>query len=305
MPRPSRKSQYTVIEERSLYVILNRFTKEFFVDYALSRNIRSAYLRHCSCSRRQTEAMIARMKEAGTRPCCFRLADMACTKVEAYRAVIGWTRVFVDQGFISLDHGNMAEYIQDLFGYAKLVYEQNKDVNIAELCACKNCLVPVFKKQPCEMLVPDAQMTKEQTEKRQGSIQTPYRKQLQFSVSEEEKELIQSIAKLTGRSVSGYVREVALNVHTHSYNDKEFIQEHTQELAALRHSVGQLVYTIVKTEEWYPIELETIRELLEETNVSEKDFLARMEIHLKSTRKARSKEIGKLIRERLKQLEKK
>ena len=153
MPRTKKKDQYTKKENRSLYVILDPITKEFYIDYTLPHCLRNMYTKHYVETLGKTKNMIRQMKEEGRRPCCFKLAEMFCTKVDAYRAVIGWTKIFVEQGYINLDQGNIAEYIHDVFGEAKTIYDQNKNTDIKQNFNCNNCLFPIYKRQKCKLKV--------------------------------------------------------------------------------------------------------------------------------------------------------
>ena len=110
LPRPPKKNQYKVKEKRCVYVILNPYTREFVVGYTLAQkeNIRCAYKGHYIGRKYKTSDMIHQMKALGYHPCYFILDELCCTKVEAYRAVIGWTKIFVEQGYINMDKGEIA-----------------------------------------------------------------------------------------------------------------------------------------------------------------------------------------------------
>ena len=142
MPRVPQKKQYTEKQNRCIYAILNPQTKEFFVGYTLNgkENLRCAFKGHRTEERRATKDMIRRAKEQDIRPCFFKLDKLYCTKVEAYHAVIGWTKIFVKQGYINVDHGNIECYIEDIFGEAEKYYKSKKQVNINQNFCCSNCL---------------------------------------------------------------------------------------------------------------------------------------------------------------------
>ena len=159
MPRPSKKKQYIEKDRRSIYLILNPYTKEFYIDYTLTKNIRQLYIEHCLGNRNKTRDMVFMLQEKGARPCCFNLCELNCTKVEAYRAVIGWTKVFVERGYINVDQGNIECYINDIFGEAKTHYESNKHINIDQKFNCNNCLFPTYKRKKCEMKARDGNAT--------------------------------------------------------------------------------------------------------------------------------------------------
>ena len=152
MPRPPKKNQYKVKENRCVYVILNPYTKEFFVWYNLAgkENVRCAYKGHYTGRKYKTSEMICQMKARGLHPCYFQLDELYCTKVEAYRAVIGWSKVFVEQGYINVDKGEMKYYINDLFGETKEYYESKKHISIDQEFNCTNCIFPAYNRKKCE-----------------------------------------------------------------------------------------------------------------------------------------------------------
>lgn len=161
MPRPSKRKQYTEKANRIIYVILNPSTKEFYISYTLAgkENIRVIYKDHYTEKRNKTMHMIHQMKLKNVHPCFFKLDTVFCTKVEAYRVVIAWTKIFIEHGYINLDQGNISEYIKDLFGEAKTIYESKKNIDIDYEFNCNNCLFPTYRRQKCEMKARDTNAT--------------------------------------------------------------------------------------------------------------------------------------------------
>ena len=149
MPRPTKKTQYTEKKQRSIYILLNPHTKEFYIDYTLTNNVRQLYIEHCLGNRQKTKDMVYAMKQSALRPCCFELCEINCTKVEAYRAVIVWTKIFVERGYKSVDRGNVSEYIHDVFGATEAIYRVYKNTDITKILDCHNCLFPTYKRQEC------------------------------------------------------------------------------------------------------------------------------------------------------------
>ena len=155
MPRPHKQNQYTEKQERSIYILLNPISKVFYIDYTLTPNLRKMYTEHYIETRSKTREMVRHMKHNLSRPCCFELNRLYCTKVEAYRHVIAWTKIFVEQGYQNIDRGNVSEYINDIFGETKQIYENYKQIVLSEEFACSKCQFPVYKRKICEQKVGD------------------------------------------------------------------------------------------------------------------------------------------------------
>lgn len=283
MSRVPQKKQYTEKQNRCIYAILNPKTKEFFVGYTLNgkENLRCAFKGHRTEERRATKDMIRRAKEQDIRPCFFKLDELYCTKVEAYHAVIGWTKIFVEQGYINVDHGNIECYIEDIFGEAEEYYENKKQVNIDQDFCCSNCLSQCNGKSKKEPIAKGEKV------------------QVKLIVTEQEKLQIQKNARAAGRSVSAYVCQMALNLCIFNYDQNE-IFNHTHEFSSLNNAIFQLIYTIVKTGDYYPSELERIRELIEEIADSEKKLWQFLEKDQARKEKLFKKQLEYVVNQRLK-----
>ena len=287
MPRISQKKQYTEKQSRCIYVILNPKTKEFYIDYTLNEkeNLRCAFKAHRTEKRAKTLDMIRRAKEHDVRPCFFKLDELYCTKVEAYHAVIGWAKIFIDREYINVDHSNIECYIEDIFGEAEKYYESKKGVDMTQLFTCERCLSPC---KPEKQVAPKI-----------GTQQV----QIKFSVSEEEKLRIQKNAKVADRSVSAFIKEMSLDMCIIESGPDKIISDHIAEISALRNGIFQLVYTIQKTGDYFPADLDTICELMQRILESEKSFLQMMEKENPKVRKLLKSQVEATVNERLDKLQ--
>ena len=283
---PQRK-QYTEKQNRCIYIILNIITKEFFVGYTLNgkENLRCAFKAHRTEKRNATKGFMSHTKEQGVHPCFIKLDELYCTKIEAYHAVIGWTKIFVEQGYINVDHGNIENYIEDIFGEAKEYYENKKHVNIDHIICCDKCLSKCNFKKKNKHATFNAQI------------------QVKITVSEQEKLQIQNNARASNHSVSAYIRAMALDPCMINYEHPEII-DHIHEISSLRNAINHLIYTIAKTEDYYQSELEKIHELMAKVMNSEKNFLQMMEKDCKYQEKSFNKQVKNVIDQRLEKLSK-
>lgn len=128
--------------------------------------------------------------------------------------------------------------------------------------------------------------------------------QISFILTEEELLQIKKNAKAAGTTVSGYVREMALNMCVLECDSSDIVNEHIHEISSLRNAINQLIYTIQKMGDYHPAYLEDIYELMVKTLSSEKDFLIMMEKDILKKRKILKTQVKTVVNDRLKMLEK-
>ena len=126
-------------------------SKEFVIGHCKPDSLMPVFRQHCAGERYQTKACFMLLKEQGFHPCLTILEEVKCTQVEAYKHVIAWTKIFVDAGYISLNTGNIMNYIEDLYENSAAIYEANRKKNITEICSCKSCLVSNYKYKKCTL----------------------------------------------------------------------------------------------------------------------------------------------------------
>lgn len=124
--------------------------------------------------------------------------------------------------------------------------------------------------------------------------------QVKCYLTESELDQIQQNAKAMDKTVSAYIREISKNFCVLKY-DYESILKHTHEITSLRNAINQLVYTIKKTGEYVPADLEFILDKMNEISKSEKEFVGFMLNDKEKKTKAISREVRKIVREKLKQ----
>ena len=149
MPRPRKNKKYTELKKHTVFVLMHPFTKEFYVGYTLSHNMRSTYKDHYIEVKYKTADMVSALKRNGLKPCCFELETLECSKVEAYNHIVVWTKIFLENGFQNLDKGSTICYANDLLDKNVPLYEERKKTPLDELIDCKNCLFPDYGRKMC------------------------------------------------------------------------------------------------------------------------------------------------------------
>jgi len=123
--------------------------------------------------------------------------------------------------------------------------------------------------------------------------------QLLIRLSEDELLQIQNNARACGKTVSAYIRELALNMCLIEH-DTSCVTEHTSEISSYRNAINQLIFTIKKTGNYTPADLEYIVTKTTEMLKSEKEFLNIYKNSVKSEKKLIARTIRQIVKENLK-----
>ena len=97
-------------------------------------------------------------------------------------------------------------------------------------------------------------------------------KVIQFRVNESEYRKLKNDADNIGQSISAYTRRCAFHQYTLCVNYDE-IERHTHEISEIKSAVNRLIYTLVRSGNYYPADIENILKLLNEINNSEKKLI--------------------------------
>ena len=98
------------------------------------------------------------------------------------------------------------------------------------------------------------------------------REAIKIYCDEEEYELIKSHAAKCGRTVSGYIREVALCGMIIN-NNYDAILEHTKIINNLKEEMHLIITMLVQTKQAYPKDVERMVSLLEDVTKNQKTML--------------------------------
>lgn len=147
--RHSKKSQYTEISNRVIYILMSPLTKEIFVGHCREDLLKTVFQDHIYGERYQTQDFVKELKDQNLHPCLFILEKITCTKVEAFGYVVAWTKIFVEHGYQNLNQGNVRTYINNLLDKNLSLYMERKDTEIGKNLICENCLVSNYNRKKC------------------------------------------------------------------------------------------------------------------------------------------------------------
>lgn len=262
MPRHPQKTQYKDVKNRVIFLMRSPKSKEFFVGHCLPNSLMPIFRQHWSGDRNYTDKCFIALKNEGIHPCLTILEEVFATPVEAYRYVIAWTKIFEDAGYINLNKGNISDYLEDLYDNSLAIYKERRDKNLKEICDCRSCLVANYNRKQCPYCTCGVANKMERPKDNCYAEKEQREKMLHIRLSEEELEEIEKNARACDKTVSAYVRKMALDMCT-LYVEHECITEHTHELSSYRNAINMLVFTIIKTKNYVPADIEYI---LEKTN---------------------------------------
>lgn len=98
------------------------------------------------------------------------------------------------------------------------------------------------------------------------------RKVVKIYFNEEERQIIEGYAEKYGKTVSGYLREIALYGNAININ-YDAILEHTKVINNLKTEMHLIITMLVQTKQAYPLDVQRMVTLLEEITENEKMML--------------------------------
>ena len=126
--------------------------------------------------------------------------------------------------------------------------------------------------------------------------------QLFLRLSERELEAIQDNAKACDKTVSAYAREVLVNMCSINIS-YENLREHKQRLNTTQQAIIQLIFTIRKTGNYAPKDIEYILEKLNEIFEIQSDISDKHNNYVYSAKREIRREARRIVREHLKKEE--
>ena len=118
--------------------------------------------------------------------------------------------------------------------------------------------------------------------------------QIHIRVSTDELLQIQNNANSCEKTISGYIREIALNMCIIEC-DTSHVEQHTAEISSYRNAISQLIYTIKKTSNYTPADLEYIAKYTKEILKSETEFQKNYRRFVKSQKKLIANTVEQLV----------
>lgn len=119
--------------------------------------------------------------------------------------------------------------------------------------------------------------------------------QIKLVVNKKEHEQIKNNAKACGKTISAYIRELALNMCLIEH-DTSCVTKHTTEISSYRNAITQLIFTIKRTGNYTPADLEYIVKNTNDILNSEKEFLNIYRNSVESEKKLIARAIRQIVK---------
>lgn len=293
MPRQSKKSQYNEEKEQVIFLLRSPKTKEFFVGHCSPNSLLPIFRQHWAGNRNHTTQCFTALKKEGIHPCLMILEKCVATDVSAYSHVVAWTKAFVDAGYTPLNQGNVLDYIEDMHDDSASVYEQIKNKNFDKICDCSACVVANYGRERCPFYGGKKDCVSSIWKQKEAK-----RTQLNLRLTEAELEQIQENAKYCDRTVSAYAREALVNMCNVELNYQDIVK-HTEKLAAIHYTIVQLVYTIRKSGNYEPKDLEYIVERMNKVLEMENELGDNHEKFIRIARREIRKNVRGIVEKRI------
>ena len=135
-------------EDRLIYAFVSPVDKTCFVYHCRKGAVRETYRHHTKGRRYCTQWFMAAVQPY--RPCVFVLEELPnITIAKAYRYVLVWMKIWMDNGYVSYNYPKMIDQTKDLRWETQLLYQQRKDISLSELMSCEECPARIYKKKEC------------------------------------------------------------------------------------------------------------------------------------------------------------
>lgn len=210
------------------------------------------YSHHYRGKNSKTAGVFALGKEYGALPKMYLLAQLTCTKTEAFRHCVAWSKYFLEYGLSPLTE-EMNRYIESFDEKTDAVYSAIRDTPLDEICGEGKDLFPNY-----------GQKTKRNE---LSSGQTV----LTVVVTPAEYERIKAEADAEKMTVSRYCRQLIM----HHYTVKVDVGFFSKYINTLRDYIGLvegIVTTILVSGTYYPADLDNISANLEKARADMREL---------------------------------
>ena len=243
-----------------IYVLINKSKRTFIIAKGTTETLRETYRHHLRGRRLFSQEFIQSTELE--RPCLFVLEEIPFD--EKANLLLVWLRILRENGYISFNGEDIIEQSEILYIDNNLAYQKRKNSDLEELFSCKNCVIPTYKKKMCVQYPVEKEEEKTgPKEKVSARIKRKRNQTIHLRMDDEEMGIIRRWAADQTMSVTNYLRLVAKNPIIRNYN-YDVVRKHTQEIAQLRNSINNLIFTIEVTNNFLPQEITEIVKIMGE-----------------------------------------
>jgi len=242
----------------TVFVILSTLENSFFVWKTESPDLMQVYKKHYYGEKQKTKELFLKSKPKSQLPQMYLLENLHTTPQIAYLHVIAWAKYFIEHGFTSLCDVKINRYAEDLREESKAIYDQIKDIPIANICKPENDLASGYR--------PKQRQQTTQKNRRVSLILKP-----------REYDLIKQRADAQRLSMSQYCKNIVLSDQNGrrklDAEIAELLLSYLQGFAKRDEQLKQILLTIYSTKKYYPVDLEILQALIEKIKQQKQEFM--------------------------------
>ena len=146
----ARSNFYNKKEHRAIYILVSPTEKSFHINHCLVESVRETYRHNIKGRRYATQKFISDIQP--DRPCLFVLEEIETTISDAYKHVLVWIKILMENGYKCYNYKATIDATKELHAKTEKLYMDRKDTDLTELLCCENCLVKVYNRIECKNL---------------------------------------------------------------------------------------------------------------------------------------------------------
>lgn len=261
-----RKHIYDIKKNYSVYLLLDKDTKKFYIWYGIHEHLANTYRRHFTGQINKTKDWFEELKGVNKKPCIFILeTHKEISRPECYVLTLVWNNIFLELGYQGIER-------QEILDESKDIYEENLDklqnrktIDINEMIDCKRCIMPKYKNIICPLYIENnIEKLKRKPEKS---------KRVEIKLNEDQYETIMEYACNYGMTMNNYIKKAALEKEIVIY-DYEELRHFCDLNNQLQKKLNQYIITLLSTTCYYPEEIGDIQNSIDNLVKEEKAILA-------------------------------
>lgn len=146
----ARSNFYNKKEHRAICILVSPTEKSFHINHCLVESVRETYRHNIKGRRYATQKFISDIQP--DRPCLFVLEEIETTISDAYKHVLVWIKILMENGYKCYNYKATIDATKELHAKTEKLYMDRKDTDLTELLCCENCLVKVYNRIECKNL---------------------------------------------------------------------------------------------------------------------------------------------------------
>lgn len=245
-----KNSEYTI------YVLLHKSSKTFFVDFSTEKLLLNSYSKHFSERNLKTKNWISKLKLSQEKPCIIPLENLFSNREGCYKLVLVWTKIFLENDFSSIASDSFIDEVQAIYEENLELYENRKYISVSEIIDCKNCLLPNYSYIKCSSYLENGI---EKLKRKPSS-----KKRIEIRVDEDEELIIEEAAAEEGMPVASFIKASAIENKIVITDYSEELNDALVKANEINHFLNSKLNMLIETNDWYNEDMIEIKNGIDE-----------------------------------------